>query len=155
MVRKKSVAPFTRAAYRAITASYQPVRRDRPVVTPNSPPSERSRSPTSSSSSVGNGPEPTRVVYALMMATTRLIRVGPMPEPAQAPPAVGFEDVTNGYVPWSTSSSVPCEPSSSTTLPAARARLSTSEVSAMCGASRSAKPAYSSQTAETSIARRL
>ena len=34
----------------------------RPVVVPNSPPRVRMCSPTSSSSSVGNGPEPTRVV---------------------------------------------------------------------------------------------
>ena len=72
------------------------MRRGRPVVTPYSPPTERSRSPFSSSSSVGNGPEPTRVVYALTMPMTAVIRVGPMPEPAQAPPAVGVEDVTNG-----------------------------------------------------------
>ena len=26
----------------------------------------------------------------------RLIRVGPMPEPTDAPPAVGLDDVTNG-----------------------------------------------------------
>ena len=42
---------------------------------------------------------------------TRLIFVGPTPAPVQAPPAVGFEDVTKGYVPWSTSSSVPWPPS--------------------------------------------
>ena len=41
--------------------SSQPVRRARPVVVPNSPPRRRISSPTSSSSSVGNGPEPTRV----------------------------------------------------------------------------------------------
>ena len=28
---------------------------------------------------------------------------GAMPLPVQAPPAVAFEEVTNGYVPWSTS----------------------------------------------------
>ena len=58
---KKSVTPLTRAAYRAITASNQPQRRGRPVVTPYSPPALRSHSPWSSSSSVGNGPAPTRV----------------------------------------------------------------------------------------------
>ena len=31
-----------------------------------------------------------------MMPMTFVIRVGPMPEPAQAPPAVGEEEVTNG-----------------------------------------------------------
>ncbi len=38
---------------------------------------------------------------------TRLIFVGPTPAPVQAPPAVGFDDVTKGYVPWSMSRSVP------------------------------------------------
>ena len=66
------------------------------MVTPNSPPVLRSRSPISSCSSVGNGPDPTRVVYALRMPITVAIRVGPMPEPALAPPAVGFDEVTNG-----------------------------------------------------------
>ena len=79
-----------------MTASYQPQRRARPVVTPNSPPTERSRSPYSSSSSVGNGPEPTRVVYAFTIPTARLSRLGPMPEPVDAPPAVGLLEVTNG-----------------------------------------------------------
>ena len=37
-------------------------RRGRPVVTPRSPPIVRSRSPSSSNSSVGKGPDPTRVV---------------------------------------------------------------------------------------------
>jgi len=45
---------------------------------------------------VGKGPSPTRVVYALTMPRTSVIRVGPMPDPAQAPPAVGEEEVTNG-----------------------------------------------------------
>ena len=68
--------PLTRLAYRATTASNQPQRRSRPVVVPNSPPCLRRCSPLSSNSSVGNGPEPTRVVYALMMPMTRSIRVG-------------------------------------------------------------------------------
>src|SRR5579862_531533 len=96
LVRTKSVTPLTRAAYRAITASYQPQRRGRPVVVPNSPPTLRSRSPIASRSSVGNGPSPTRVVYALTIATTRSMRVGGIPDPVHAPPAVGFDDVTNG-----------------------------------------------------------
>src|SRR5215213_8609539 len=79
--------PLTRLAYRATTASNQPQRRSRPVVTPTSPPCLRRYSPLASNSSVGNGPEPTRVVYALRIPTTRSIRVGPIPEPAAAPPA--------------------------------------------------------------------
>ena len=35
----------------------------------------------------------------------------------QAAPATGFDEVTNGYVPWSMSSSAPCAPSKSTMLP--------------------------------------
>ena len=60
-VRNNSVSPLTRAAYRSTTASNQPQRRLRPVVTPNSCPIRPSRSPSSPVSSVGNGPAPTRV----------------------------------------------------------------------------------------------
>ena len=60
---------------------------------------ERSASPSASKSSVGNGPEPTRVVYAFKIPMERVIFVGPIPEPVDAPPAVGFDEVTNGYVP--------------------------------------------------------
>lgn len=69
-----------------MTASNQPQRRLRPVVVPNSPPVWRSHSPCSSSSSVGNGPEPTRVVYAFRMPIILVSRVGGMPEPVQAHP---------------------------------------------------------------------
>ena len=55
------------AAWRSATASNQPQRRGRPVVEPNSEPRVASRLPTSSNSSVGNGPEPTRVEYAFVM----------------------------------------------------------------------------------------
>ena len=41
-----------------MTASYQPHRRSRPVETPTSPPTFQSFSPSSSNSSVGNGPGP-------------------------------------------------------------------------------------------------
>ena len=36
---------------------------------------------------------------------------GPTPVPVQAAAATGFDEVTNGYVPWSMSSSAPCAPS--------------------------------------------
>ena len=49
-----------------------------------------------SSSSVGKGPSPTRVVYALTTPMTESMRVGPTPVPVQAPPAVGLEEVTKG-----------------------------------------------------------
>src|SRR4051812_40320800 len=138
-----------------MTASYQPQRRGRPVVVPNSAPTSRSRSPHSSSSSVGNGPDPTRVVYALTTPTTAEMRIGGMPEPVQAPPAVGFDDVTNGYVPWSTSSSVAWPPSSNTVQPSSSALDNNNVVSATYGRSRSAYARSSSATWSTLIARRL
>src|SRR6478735_6269920 len=99
LVSTRSVMPLIRVAYRVIGASYQPTRRGRPVVVPNSNPRERRYSPFSSNSSVGNGPDPTRVVYALTMPTIRSRRLGPTPEPVAAPPAVAEDEVTNGYVP--------------------------------------------------------
>src|SRR3546814_16653566 len=59
LVSTRSVMPLMRAAYRVTGASYQPTRRGRPVVVPNSKPRERSHSPCSSNSSVGKGPDPT------------------------------------------------------------------------------------------------
>ena len=64
------------------------------MTVPYSRPTRRIRSPTSSSSSVGNGPPPTRVVYALMIPSQRsMCRVG-TPEPAAIPAALLFELVT-------------------------------------------------------------
>src|SRR5699024_12391199 len=106
-----------------MTESYQPQRRVRPVLTPTSPPVVWRYSHHLSKSSVGNGPAPTRVVYALIMPSEWVMRVGPMPEPTDAPPAVGLEEVTNGQVPWSTSSIVAWPPSMSTCFPASRVVL--------------------------------
>ena len=78
------------------------------------------------------------------------MRVGPMPIPVAAPDAIGFDDVTNGYVPWSRSSIVACAPSKSTRLPARSASSTSSETSPTNGASRSAKPAYCDHTASRS-----
>ena len=64
------------------------------MTAPNSPPSWRSRSPNGLSASVGSGPLPTRVVYALTTPRTPSMAVGPMPAPTAAPPAVVLEDVT-------------------------------------------------------------
>jgi hypothetical protein len=33
------------------------------------------------------------------MPSTRSMRVGPIPIPVAAPDAIGFDEVTNGYVP--------------------------------------------------------
>src|SRR5918993_4847332 len=138
-----------------MTVSYQPQRRSRPVETPTSPPTFQSFSPSASNSSVGNGPDPTRVVYALITPITRSIRVGPTPAPVHTPPAIGFEEVTKGYVPWSTSSIVACAPSNSTVLPSSRARLSSSDVSATIGRSRSTYERSSSTTASIDSERRV
>ncbi len=63
---------------------------------PYSAPILRRCAPFSSNSSVGNGPEPTRVVYAFDTPITWVTAVGGMPAPTHAPPAVGLDDVTNG-----------------------------------------------------------
>jgi hypothetical protein len=44
--------------------------------------------------SVGSGPSPTRVVYAFTTPSTESMRVGPIPTPTEAPPAVVLEEVT-------------------------------------------------------------
>src|SRR3954471_18148786 len=94
----RSSMPFTIVAWRVATESYQPQRRGRPVVAPNSRPIACSISATVASS-VGNDPSPTRVVYAFTTPSTTPIRCGGTPEPVHAPPAVVFDDVTYGYVP--------------------------------------------------------
>ena len=76
--------------------SSQPQRRGRPVVAPYSSPAVRSASASSSAASVGNGPAPTRVTYALSDAMTLVDPPARCPAPAQAPPAVGEDEVTNG-----------------------------------------------------------
>jgi hypothetical protein len=50
----------------------------------------------SSVSSVGYGPDPTRVEYAFMTPITSSTWSGPIPPPVHAPPATGFELVTYG-----------------------------------------------------------
>ena len=57
------------------------------------------------------------MVYALLIPITESMAVGPRPAPTAAFPATVLLLVTNGYVPWSTSSSVPWAPSKSTALP--------------------------------------
>src|SRR5262249_48143220 len=86
---------------------------------------------TSPSCSVGKGPSPTRVKKDLLTPRTASIIVGPTPEPLQAPPATGLDEVTNGYVPWSTSRRVPCAPSNRTLLPSLRAADKIESVSVM------------------------
>ena len=56
---------------------------------------------------------------------------GPAPVPVAALAATGFDDVTNGYVPWSMSSSVPWAPSKMTSPPSSRCFQVSRAVSAM------------------------
>jgi hypothetical protein len=56
-------------------------------------------------------------MYALATPITPLIFVGATPDPVHNPPAVVLDEVTNGYVPWSMSRSVPCAPSKRTFAP--------------------------------------
>ena len=99
----------------------------------------RRNSPDSSSSSVGNGPG----------ADARRVRLDDRDDAVEAVRArrpirsrrrrwSRSTTVTNGYVPWSTSSIVAWPPSNSTVLPASSAWFSTSPVSATIGRSRSA-----------------
>ena len=81
------------------TPSNQPHLLFRLVTVPNSFPLVPSNSPISSVSSVGKGPSPTLVVYAFATPITLSINVGPTPAPIHAPPDIGFDDVTKGYVP--------------------------------------------------------
>src|SRR5579871_2691292 len=96
------------------TRSIQPHLRGLPVVAPNSLPIFLSSSPVASSSSVGNGPLPTRVQYALLTPITSLICCGATPKPLQTPADIVFDEVTHGKVPKSISSILPCAPSAST-----------------------------------------
>src|SRR5436309_6157743 len=61
-----------------------------------------------------------------------------MPAPTAAPPAVVLDDVTYGYVPWSTSSKAPWAPSSSTDSPRSSASHTTRPASTASGSSRGA-----------------
>src|SRR5947209_9064371 len=95
LVSATPVTPLTATAWRTSTASNQPQRRLRPVTVPNSCPRSPSLVPTSLSCSLGNGPDPTRVVYALTMPSTKPAPDGPMPLPGPVVPATVFEEVTN------------------------------------------------------------
>ncbi len=44
----------------------------------------------------GNGPEPTRVLYALKIPNTSRMSVGPTPSPVHTPPLVVLEELTKG-----------------------------------------------------------
>ena len=99
--------PLTITANLRATRSSQPVLLGLPVVAPYSNPSFLSNSPVSLSCSVGNGPLPTLVQYALNIPETVPIFEGATPSPVHAPAHVVFEDVTKGYDPKSMSRSEP------------------------------------------------
>ena len=88
--------------------------------------------------SLGNGPSPTRVTYALATPTTSSIRFGPIPKLTAAPAAIGLDEVTNGYVPWSRSRSVALRALEQHPLPSCSARSTSRDVSATYGRSRCA-----------------
>mmetsp|Transcript_22607 Transcript_22607/g.56722 ORF Transcript_22607/g.56722 Transcript_22607/m.56722 type:complete len:211 (+) Transcript_22607:140-772(+) len=96
LVMLRAVNAFSMCVYRTDTISSQPQRRGRPVVTPNSPPVARSCSPTPPRSSVGNGPDPTRVEYAFTTPRRCVSFSGDRPQPVHTPPTEGLEDVTKG-----------------------------------------------------------
>src|SRR5436853_4567724 len=94
-----SSTPPRAAVWRTATASNQPQRRGRPVTVPYSRPVLRIFSPMPlgpSFSSVGKGPRPTRVEYALTTPTTRSRFRAGTPEPLQMPAGELLELVTYG-----------------------------------------------------------
>ena len=103
--------------YLSATRSTQPQRRGRPVTEPYSFPLLRISSASASNSSVGKGPLPTRVQYALKIPNTSPMLCGEIPKPVQAPALTVFDEVTNGYVPKSMSNKEPCAPSANTLRP--------------------------------------
>ena len=121
-VRKMSVSELRRTAWRSITRVEPPGPAAAPGVGAVLVAAlDRGRRRRRRTSSVGNGPDPTRVMYAFVIPMMRSMCRGPTPAPAHAPPATGFDDVTNGYVPWSRSRNVACAPSNITCWPASRA----------------------------------
>ena len=84
---------------RRILVSNQPHLLSLPVVAPFSPPHLAIFFPNSPSSSEGNGPWPTRVVYAFVIPNEYSISVGLKPVPDNNPANVVLDEVTYGYVP--------------------------------------------------------
>src|SRR3712207_5016447 len=90
------VTPLIIIEYFSDGRSIQPQRLGRPVVDPNSFPSFLINSPWSSNNSVGKGPLPTRVLYALKIPYTSPMCLGAIPRPVQAPAVTVLELVTKG-----------------------------------------------------------
>ena len=89
-----SVSPLISTAYFPTTRSNQPHLLGLPVVAPYSNPVFLYCSPSSSVSSVTNGPSPTLVVYAFITPIPLVIFLGDIPAPVVTPPVVGDDDVT-------------------------------------------------------------
>ena len=70
------------------------------------------------------------------MPQTSSSEPGPTPAPGPAAPATVFDEVTNGYVPWSMSSRAPWAPSNTTRPPSSSTRHAIGGVSAMKGSRR-------------------
>jgi len=68
-------------------------------------------------SSVGNGPSPTLVVYALATPIMVYTLSGLSPRPVDRPPTDVLDEVTYGYVPKSISNKVALAPSISSLFP--------------------------------------
>src|SRR5512133_2686438 len=98
------VTPLIITEYFRATRSSHPQRRGLPVVAPYSCPLARNSSPVFSDNSVGNGPLPTRVQYALKIPNTSPTLPGAIPSPVQAPAQMVLDEVTKGYDPKSISS---------------------------------------------------
>ena len=91
------------------------------------------------SCSVGNGPPPTRVVYALITPIVFPMRLGGIPRPVQTPPMVVEDEVTYGYVPKSMSSINAFAPSTRTFFPSDSALWMYTTLSTTYGRRRSAR----------------
>ena len=94
LVIHKLSTEFIKIAFFKATRSSHPHLLGLPVVAPNSFPRLAISSPSSSKSSVINGPSPTLVAYALTIPITLLICFGPIPRPDETPPIVVLDEVT-------------------------------------------------------------
>src|SRR5207247_7795182 len=92
-----TTTPPTRTATPSMTRSSQPTRRGRRVLVPYSPPPRSRRySAVDPSTSVGNGPVPTREVKAFATPTMSVKNCGPTPAPTDAAPATQSLEVPHG-----------------------------------------------------------
>merc|ERR1712226_60003 len=112
-VNAKPENPLIMCVYCNMKVSSHPHLLGLPVVVPNSCPLFLNNSSISLSPSVGNGPVPTLVRYALTTPYTSPIFLGGTPNPVQIAPIEQLLEVTLGYVPKSMSNIVAFAPSTS------------------------------------------